>query len=178
MKLFDLAIGLSGVLSITLILFLAINSNDNISGRVVGSCPVFASDSDYGFFVKGSSIVSGCSPASVSDFCVNPCVVGEYVGSSLIHVNCLYGCVDGACLHQGVNPSLAQYCADRVGGQDVEDCDNGEDDDNDGDTDCDDVIDCESAPNCVVNPPVANCSDKIKNQNETGIDSGGYFCLA
>ena len=173
-----LSTGILGVFIIGLALFAAVYFSNDITGHVTGVCNSFSVDSDYGFFVKGSSIVSGCSPAFVSDFCVNPCVVGEYVGSSLIHVNCLYGCVDGACLHQGVNPSLAQYCADRVGGQDVEDCDNGEDDDNDGDTDCDDVIDCESAPNCVVNPPVANCSDKIKNQNETGIDCGGYFCLA
>jgi len=106
MKLFDLAIGLSGVLSIALLLFFAINNSNNITGHVVSVCPVFSVDSDSGFFVKGSSVVSGCSPASVSDFCLNPCVVGEYVGSSLIHVNCSFGCVDGACLQSASNPSL------------------------------------------------------------------------
>ena len=176
MKLFDLAIGLSGVLSIALLLFFAINNSNNITGHVVSVCPVFSVDSDSGFFVKGSSVVSGCSPASVSDFCLNPCVVGEYVGSSLIHVNCSFGCVDGACLQSASNPSLMQYCADRVGGQELEICDNRIDDDGDGKIDCADVIDCADAPNCI-NLPIANCSDGIKNQDETDVDCGGYFCL-
>jgi len=144
-----LSTGILGVFIIGLALFAAVYFSNDITGHVTGVCNSFSVDSDYGFFVKGSSIVSGCSPAFVSDFCVNPCVVGEYVGSSLSYVNCLYGCVDGACLQSASNPSLAQYCADRVGGQDVEDCDNGEDDDNDGLKDCEDS-DCENAPNCVV----------------------------
>ncbi|HIH32253.1 TPA: hypothetical protein HA235_06105 [Candidatus Woesearchaeota archaeon] len=151
-----LVVGIVGVVAIVFMLFsVGIFSDGGITGKVTGVCNSFSVDSDSGFFVKGSSVVSGCVAASVSDFCLNPCVVGEYVGSSLIHVNCLYGCVNGACLQQGANPSLAEYCADKVGGQDVEDCDNGFDDDNDGDTDCDDA-DCESAPNCVVEQVCGN----------------------
>src|SRR3989339_2057249 len=172
-----LVVGIVGVVAIVFMLFsVGIFSDGGITGKVTGVCNSFSVDSDSGFFVKGSSVVSGCVAASVSDFCLNPCVVGEYVGSSLIHVNCLYGCVNGACLQQGANPSLAEYCADKVGGQELEICDNRIDDDGDGKIDCADVIDCADAPNCI-NLPIANCSDGIKNQDETDVDCGGYFCL-
>jgi len=150
MKLLGLfVVGIVALFAVLFMLFSIGVFDDGISGRATGVCPSFSVDSDSGFFVKGSSVVSGCAASNVSDFCVNPCVVGEYVGSSLIHVNCLYGCVDGACLHQGVNPSLAHYCADKVGGQDIEDCDNQLDDDGDNLIDCDDDVDCESDPDCI-----------------------------
>ena len=165
MKLLGLfVVGVVALFAVFFMLFSIGVFDSGITGRVVSSCPVFSSDSDASFFVKGSSIVSGCSPASVSDFCLNPCVVGEYANSNLVYFNCTNGCVNGACLQSASNPSLAQYCADKVGPQNIEDCDNGFDDDNDGLTDCEDVIDCENAANCV---PQEYCGDMQCNGAET-----------
>ena len=143
MKLLGLfVVGIVALFAVLFMLFSIGVFDDGISGRATGVCPSFSVDSDSGFFVKGSSVVSGCAASNVSDFCVNPCVVGEYVNSALVQINCSFGCVDGACLQEGVNPSLAQYCADRAGDQKlIEDCDNQLDDDTDGDVDCNDT-DC------------------------------------
>ncbi|HIH32609.1 TPA: DUF4038 domain-containing protein [Candidatus Woesearchaeota archaeon] len=130
--------GLIAFFAVVFMFFSVSVFDDGVTGGVVSSCPSFASDSDASFFVKGSSIVSGCSPAFVSDFCVNPCVVGEYVNSNLIQFNCSFGCVDGACLQEGVNPSLTEYCANKVGGGK---CDNPEVCNDGKDNDCDALVD-------------------------------------
>src|SRR3989339_36364 len=94
--------------------------DDGISGRATGVCPSFSVDSDSGFFVKGSSVVSGCAASNVSDFCVNPCVVGEYVDSALVYFNCSFGCVDGACLETDSVPPLVEYCLSKLGGNETD----------------------------------------------------------
>jgi len=167
-----LLVGLVAMFAVFFMLFSVDVFDDGISGRVTGVCNSFSVDSDVGFYSKGSSIVSGCVAASVSDFCVNPCVVGEYVNSNLVYFNCSNGCVDGACLQSASNPSLAQYCADRAGDQKlIEDCDNQLDDDTDGDVDCDDN-DCDGNPLCPVDP---YCGDGTCN---AGVEEDCNSCFS
>jgi len=129
-----------------------------ITGKAINICTPVSKDTDSSFFIKGTSTVSGCAAATVSDFCVSPCVVGEYVNSDLVYFNCTKGCVNGACLSStDINPSLAAYCAERV----TDTCTPTTEICNDGkDNDCDTKIDCND-PNCANNPRciVQTCGD-------------------
>ena len=121
MKLLGLfVVGIVALFAVLFMLFSIGVFDDGISGRATGVCPSFSVDSDSGFFVKGSSVVSGCAASNVSDFCVNPCVVGEYVDSALVYFNCSFGCVDGACLETDSVPPLVEYCLSKLGGNETD----------------------------------------------------------
>ncbi|HIJ14065.1 TPA: S8 family serine peptidase, partial [Candidatus Woesearchaeota archaeon] len=174
-----------------------------ITGKAINICTPVSKDTDSSFFIKGTSTVSGCAAATVSDFCVSPCVVGEYVNSDLVYFNCTKGCVNGACLSStDINPSLAAYCAERVTDTctpTTEICNDGKDNDCDtkidcqdtncannlrcivqtcGDGDCDERNeDCETCPeDCGICPPVCDNTETLCNDGKDNDCDGSMDC--